>query len=104
MGNRFCYEARKRKQSRLPLFFQMSGTKCRDGQSPQKMTEFARRCRPDRDTGRGAFGDFTAAQQYARYETGKQELPMHQLIELAALYAVSIDDPAGVSNTPTRLP
>ena len=61
MGNRFCYEARKSKQSRLPLFLQMSGTKCLDGQSPQKMTEFARRCRPDRDTGRGAFGDFTAA-------------------------------------------
>ena len=24
-------------------------------------------------------------QQYARYETGKQELPMHQLIKWAAL-------------------
>ncbi len=39
-------------------------------------------------------------QQYARYENGKQELPMHQFIKLAKLYKVTLDYLAGISDTP----
>ena len=36
--------------------------------------------------------------QYHRYETGKREMPFHQIIELANYYNVSIDYIAGLTN------
>jgi len=42
-------------------------------------------------------------QQYARYEKGKYELPMHQFIKLARYYNVSLDYLAGLIDTPEKL-
>ncbi len=38
----------------------------------------------------------TTQQQYARWETGKQEMPMHNFIILAKFYNVSLDYMAGL--------
>ena len=37
-------------------------------------------------------------QQYARYENGLQEIPLHHFISLAKYYKVSLDFLAGLSN------
>ena len=42
-------------------------------------------------------------QQYARYEKGIQELPMHHFITLAKYYNVSLDYLAGLISTPEKL-
>ena len=42
-------------------------------------------------------------QQYARYENGTRELPMHHFITLAKYYNVSLDYLAGLINTPEKL-
>ena len=41
--------------------------------------------------------------QYARYETGKYEMPMHHFITLAKYYGVSLDYLAGIVQTPKPL-
>ena len=45
----------------------------------------------------------TAREQYNKYETGKQELPMHHFITLARFYNVSLDYLAGLIDFPERL-
>ncbi|MBE6665844.1 MAG: helix-turn-helix transcriptional regulator [Ruminococcaceae bacterium] len=45
----------------------------------------------------------TVRQQYAKYESGQQELPMHHFITLAKYYNVSLDYLAGLTDTPKRL-
>ncbi len=45
----------------------------------------------------------TTRQQYARWETGKQELPMHHFITLAKYYNISLDYLAGLTDTPKKL-
>ena len=45
----------------------------------------------------------TAREQYHKYETGKQELPMHHFITLAKYYNVSLDYLAGLIKTPKNL-
>ena len=45
----------------------------------------------------------TAREQYHKYETGKQELPMHHFITLARYYNVSLDYLAGLVDTPRKL-
>ena len=45
----------------------------------------------------------TVRQQYAKYEAGKQELPMHHFITLAKYYNVSLDYLAGLKDTPKKL-
>lgn len=45
----------------------------------------------------------TAREQYGRYETGKQELPMHHFITLANYYNVSLDYLAGLVTHPRKL-
>ena len=42
-------------------------------------------------------------QQYARYETGEREIPLHHLITLAKYYNVSLDYLAGILDVPDRL-
>lgn len=42
-------------------------------------------------------------QQYARYESGVQEIPLHHLITLARFYNVSLDYLAGLVATPKPL-
>lgn len=45
----------------------------------------------------------TTQPQYARYETGERELPMHHFITLARFYNVSLDYLAGLTNDPKPL-
>ena len=45
----------------------------------------------------------TAREQYHKYESGKQELPMHHFITLARFYNVSLDYLAGLTDTPRTL-
>ena len=42
-------------------------------------------------------------QQYARYENGEREIPVHHLITLAKYYNVSIDYLCGLIDTPKKL-
>ena len=42
-------------------------------------------------------------QQYARYENGTTEIPLHHLITLAKYYNVSLDYLAGIIDTPRKL-
>ena len=42
-------------------------------------------------------------QQYARYEKGIQEIPLHHLIVLARMYTVSLDYLAGLVDVPKKL-
>ena len=42
-------------------------------------------------------------QQYARYEQGIFEIPLHHLITLAKYYNVSLDYLAGLISTPRKL-
>lgn len=42
-------------------------------------------------------------QQYARYEKGVQEIPLHHFIALARLYNVSLDYLAGLIDLPKKL-
>ncbi len=41
--------------------------------------------------------------QYARYELGKQEMPMHHFITLARHYNVSLDYLTGLIDAPRKL-
>lgn len=45
----------------------------------------------------------TSRQQYARWESGAQELPMRHFITLARYYNISIDYLAGIIDTPRKL-
>ena len=45
----------------------------------------------------------TAREQYHKYETGKQELPMHHFKTLARFYNVSLDYLAGLIDEPRPL-
>ncbi len=42
-------------------------------------------------------------QQYSRYESGMQEIPLHHIITLAKYYNVSLDYLAGLIDTPRKL-
>ena len=42
-------------------------------------------------------------QQYARYESGEREIPLHHFITLARFYNVSLDYLAGLIDTPRKL-
>ena len=41
----------------------------------------------------------TSQKQYSRWETGEQELPMHNFVKLAVFYDVSLDYIAGLTNS-----
>ena len=42
-------------------------------------------------------------QQYQLYESGKREIKLHQIIELAKLYNISLDYLTGITEEPTPL-
>lgn len=42
-------------------------------------------------------------QQYARYENGSQEIPLHHIITLAKFYNVSLDYLVGLCDEPRKL-
>ena len=45
----------------------------------------------------------TTQPQYARYETGERELPIHHFITLAKYYNVSLDYLTGLIDTPKKI-
>ena len=45
----------------------------------------------------------TTQPQYARYESGERELPMHHFITLAKYYNVSLDYLSGLVDTPRTI-
>jgi len=61
--------------------------------------------REDRDKTQAEIAEIlgTAREQYNKYETGRQELPMHHFITLAKYYNVSLDYLAGMIDTPRKL-
>ena len=61
--------------------------------------------REDKDKTQREIAEFLnmKPQQYARYESGEREIPLHHLITLAKFYNVSLDYLAGLSPTPRDL-
>ena len=61
--------------------------------------------REDADKNQSEIADLLGMkrQQYARYESGTQEIPLHHFITLARYYNVSLDYLAGLIDTPRRL-
>ena len=61
--------------------------------------------REDADKTQADIGNIlgVARQQYARYETGAQELPMHHFVTLAKYYNTSLDYLAGLTDEPRKL-
>ena len=45
----------------------------------------------------------TTQPQYARYETGEREMPIHHFLTLAKYYNISLDYLTGLINTPKTL-
>jgi transcriptional regulator with XRE-family HTH domain len=60
--------------------------------------------REDSDLTQRAVAKFlgTTQQVYARYESGKNEIPVHHIISLCKLYNVTADYILGLSNTPNN--
>ena len=61
--------------------------------------------REDKDKTQREIAEFLnmKPQQYARYESGEREIPLHHLITLAKFYNVSLDYLAGLIPTPREL-
>ena len=45
----------------------------------------------------------TAREQYHKYESGKQEIPLHHVVTLARFYNVTMDYIAGLVSEPSEL-
>lgn len=61
--------------------------------------------REDNDKSQSEIADILNMkyQQYARYESGEREIPLHHFITLARYYNVSLDYLAGIIDTPRKL-
>ena len=61
--------------------------------------------REDNDKSQKGIADILGItqQQYALYESGKREIPLHHLITLAKFYNVSLDYLTGLVSTPKPL-
>ena len=61
--------------------------------------------REDHDKTQKQIADLlgTTQPQYARYETGERELPMHHFITLAKYYNISLDYLSGLIDKPELL-
>lgn len=59
-------------------------------------------CRDDKDLTQTQVAEVLGIDQrvYSNYETGKREIPVHCLIELAMFYQTSLDYLTGVTNKP----
>lgn len=59
-------------------------------------------CRTDRELTQAQIGELLGIDQrvYSNYETGKRQVPLHYLIELALFYKTSLDYLAGLTNNP----
>lgn len=60
-------------------------------------------CREDNDLTQMEIGKILGIDQrvYSTYETGRRQIPVNYLIELAILYKTSLDYLVGVTNNPT---
>ena len=61
-----------------------------------------RDCREDKEKTQTQIGAFLGIDQrvYSNYETGKRQIPLNYLIELALLYQTSLDYLVGLTNNP----
>ena len=61
--------------------------------------------REDRDLNQTEIAEIleTTQKQYSRWETGKTEIPFHNIIKLAKYYNVTIDYIACLTDIPKRL-
>ena len=57
-------------------------------------------CREDKDLTQKQIGEILGIDQrvYSTYETGKRQIPVNYLIELALLYKTSLDYLVGLTN------
>ncbi|MBP3402026.1 MAG: helix-turn-helix transcriptional regulator [Clostridia bacterium] len=61
--------------------------------------------REDNDKSQSQIAEYLnmKQQQYARYENGIQEIPLHHMVALARYYNVSLDYLAGLTDEPKAL-
>ena len=59
-------------------------------------------CREDKDLTQTQIGEILGIDQrvYSTYETGKRQMPVNYLIELALFYQTSLDYLVGLTNNP----
>ena len=61
-----------------------------------------RHCREDNDYKQQYIGKLLGIDQrvYSNYETGKRQIPVNHLVELALLYGTSLDYLVGITDNP----
>ncbi len=69
-----------------------------------KFYQRVRDCREDKDLRQKDIAELIGdtQQHYQQYESGKVEIPLHLMIELAKFYDVSLDYLAGLTNDKSK--